>query len=261
VNPGDAAARRRSERYFAHPDRAVWAGTGLIAVVLLMAVLVPAGPLSIDRAWSEAMQDHQRPLLKDLALVFNALGRGIGLAVSLAVIAVVLLRARRWLALVAFAIVEGLAPLSSALLKALTDRARPPDGVVQPHGTSFPSGHTTYAGATCVALVLLFTTPGPRRGWWWTLAVLGIIGMAWSRTYLQVHWLSHVIGGALLGIGISLLVFGAAQQCGAHSNPLSTGRRRARGKRAPSPPPSQAGTVAGSRPKSTSASESSQPAV
>ena len=33
----------------------------------------------------------------------------------------------------------------------------------------FPSGHATYAGATCVALVLLFTTPGTRSRWRWAL--------------------------------------------------------------------------------------------
>jgi membrane-associated phospholipid phosphatase len=35
--------------------------------------------------------------------------------------------------------------------------------------------------------------------------------MAWSRTYLQVHWLTDVIAGALLGSGISLFVFALAQ--------------------------------------------------
>jgi membrane-associated phospholipid phosphatase len=64
---------------------------------------------------------------------------------------------------------------------------------------------------TCVALVLLFTTPGPHRKWWWILAGLGVVGMAWSRTYLQVHWLTDVIAGAFLGAAVSLLVFSVAQ--------------------------------------------------
>lgn len=89
--------------------------------------------------------------------------------------------------------------------------ALPPDGLVHPLGTSFPSGHATYAGATCVALVLVFTTPGSRRTWWRMLAGLATAGMAWSRIYLQAHWLSHVIAGAMLGVDIAMLVFGAAQ--------------------------------------------------
>jgi membrane-associated phospholipid phosphatase len=79
-------------------------------------------------------------------------------------------------------------------------------------GSSFPSGHAAYAGATCVALVLLFAAPGTGRRLWWALATLGIAAMAWSRTYLQVHWLLDVIAGSLLGVGVALLVFGLAQR-------------------------------------------------
>ena len=184
----------------------------MLALVVLIAILVPAGPLGLDRSWSEAMHHLETPLLTDLALVFNWLGRGLGRAVALTLVGLLLLRRRRWLALVAFAVAESLAPLLSTLLKVLVDRPRPPDGLVHPVGASFPSGHATYAGATCVALVLLFTTPGTRRRWWWALAGLGVVGMAWSRTYLQVHWLTDVIAGALLGSGVSLLVFAIAQR-------------------------------------------------
>jgi undecaprenyl-diphosphatase len=184
----------------------------MLALVVLLGILVPAGPLDVDRSWSEAMHDLETPLLTDVALVFNWLGRGLGRATALTVVGLLLLRRRRRLALVAFAVAETLAPLLSALLKSLIDRARPPDGLIHPVGASFPSGHTTYAGATCVALVLLFTTPGTRRRWWWALAGFAVTGMAWSRTYLQVHWLTDVIAGALLGSAVSLVVFAIAQR-------------------------------------------------
>ena len=199
------------EPFLSRPARAFVAGIALLGVVALMALRVPAEPLAIDQSWSEAMQDIRTPLLTDVALVFNALGRGLGRALSLTAVAVVVFPRRRWVALLAFATTEVLTSLSSTLLKFLVGRPRPPDGLVHPVGSSFPSGHAAYAGATCVALVLLLTVLGPRRRWWWALAALGVLGMAWSRTYLQVHWLSDVVGGSLLGIGIALAVFGGAQ--------------------------------------------------
>ena len=65
--------------------------------------------------------------------------------------------------------------------------------------------------ATTVALVLLYTRPGRHRRSWWALAALTTAGMAWSRTYLQVHWLTDVVAGSLLGVGLALLIFAATQ--------------------------------------------------
>lgn len=203
------------ESFLAQPAHALWLAGGMLALVVLIAIFVPAGPVGVDRSWAEAMRHLQTPLLTNLALAFNWLGRGIGRALGLLLVGLLLLRRRRWLALAAFAFAfaEALSPLLSVVVKALIDRPRPPDGLIHAVGPSFPSGHATYAGATCVALVLLFTTPGARRRWWWALASLGVMGMAWSRTYLQVHWLTDVIAGAILGAGVSLLVFAVAQRC------------------------------------------------
>ena len=186
-------------------------GTALLGVVVVMALVVPAEPLDIDQRWSDAMTSIRTSFLTDVALVFNWLGRSVGWALSVAAVAVVLIARRRWLALLAFGVTEALASLSSTLLKLLVGRPRPSGGLVDPVGSSFPSGHAAYAAATCVAVVLLFTAPEPRRRWWWALAALGVIGMAWSRTYLQVHWLSDVIGGSVLGVGVALTVFAGAQ--------------------------------------------------
>ena len=157
------------------------------------------------------MLDSRTDFLTDVALVFNWLGRGLGETLTLGALGVVLLLRRRWAALLAFALAEALASLLSTLLKIIVGRPRPPDAVVSPIGSSFPSGHATYAAVTCVALVLLFSAPGPRRLVWWALAGLGTLGMAWSRTYLQVHWLSDVVAGSLLGVGVALAVFGGTQ--------------------------------------------------
>jgi membrane-associated phospholipid phosphatase len=199
------------ERFLPQPTRAFRMGISLLGAVLAMALVVPAEPLGVDQRWSEAMLDSRTSLLTNVALVFNWVGRGLGWMLSLAAVGIVLLIRQRWVALLAFGVTEAVTPLISTLLKILVGRPRPPDGLVHPVGSSFPSGHAAYAGATCVALVLLFTAPGPSRRWWWSLAALGILGMAWSRTYLQVHWLSDVIGGSLLGVGVALSSFAGIQ--------------------------------------------------
>ena len=199
------------EDFFALPRRALSLGATLLALFLLLALLVPNQSTSIDRHWAEWMDDIQTAVLKHVALVFNELGHGIGRALTIVAIGVVLIVARRWWALLAFALTEGLAPLISTVTKSLVDRPRPPDGLVHPSGASFPSGHATYAGATCVALVLLFSASGRRRRLWWCVAAVGILAMAWSRTYLKVHWLLEVVGGSLLGAGVALVVFAGLQ--------------------------------------------------
>ncbi|MGZ6660310.1 MAG: phosphatase PAP2 family protein [Solirubrobacteraceae bacterium] len=201
----------RHERFFLRPPRALSLGAGCLSLFIVLALLVPAQPLAVEQRWADWMREIQTPFLKHVALIFNYLGRGLGRALLIAGIGIVLIVARRWWALLAYAVTEGLAPLFSSVVKALVDRPRPPDGLVHPTGASFPSGHATFAGATCVAAVLLFTKVGGRRRLWWGLALAGIAGMAWSRTYLQVHWLLDVLAGSLLGAGVALVVFAGLQ--------------------------------------------------
>jgi membrane-associated phospholipid phosphatase len=197
--------------FLARPGRAVGWASLLLALVALAALLIPAGPLALDSNWSKLMQDSETPLLTHVALGFNALGHGVWRALTIAGIGIVLLIARRWAALSAFALTEALTPLLVNLIKLAVDRERPPAKTLEPHGSSFPSGHAAYAGATAVAIVLLFSRPGPRRRWWFIAAAAVVAVMVWSRTYLQVHWLSDALAGAILGIAMTLLCFGVVQ--------------------------------------------------
>ena len=213
----------------------------LLALVGLAALIVPTGPFALDSHWAELMRDLETPFLTHLALVFNALGRGLWRALTLLAIGLVLFFARRWLALIAFAVTETLTPLIGNLLKTLVDRPRPPGQMLEAHSSSFPSGHASYAAATAVAVVLLFSRPG-RRGHVWPFAVVVIAAMAWSRTYLQVHWLSDALAGAVLGLAVVLLSFGGVQTAatsglrrlsraaGVTSSSAQGGQRRVRGR-------------------------------
>jgi membrane-associated phospholipid phosphatase len=200
------------EEFFTRPRAAFWTGLALVGVVVAVAAVIPAGPLAADQRWSEAMVDIQTSRLHDLALIFNYLGRGLGRGVSLAAIGLALVAARRWQALPAFAVAETITPLAVNGLKALVDRPRPPDAMLEATGSSFPSGHAAYAGATAIALLVLFTRPGSReRRAWAVAAAVVVAGMVWSRTYLSVHWLTDAVSGAILGTGLALATFAAAQ--------------------------------------------------
>ena len=69
---------------------------------------------------------------------------------------------------------------------------------------SFPSGHTSFIFGTATSLSLAF----PK---WYVIApsfvIAGAVG--YSRMYLGVHYPSDVLGGMVVGIGCSLLVFEA----------------------------------------------------
>lgn len=145
--------------------------------------------------------------LDRIALVFNRSGRGAWRAGSLTAIGLALAHGRRWRCLAAFLTAEAATPAAVNAVKLVAVRERPAGARIDAFGTSFPSGHAAYAGATTVALVLLWSEPGPRRRYLWTAAAAGTAAMAASRTYLQAHWLTDVTAGALIGTGVSLATF------------------------------------------------------
>ncbi|MCW2602873.1 MAG: phosphatidic acid phosphatase, type 2 [Pseudonocardiales bacterium] len=98
-------------------------------------------------------------------------------------------------------------PLASSGLKVLVDRDRPSVGtLVATSGQSFPSGHTL-AAAILFGSVTLAASAWEIRGRAiiavGCVAAVALVGA--TRVYLGVHWLSDVVGGALLG-GLLLAV-------------------------------------------------------
>jgi membrane-associated phospholipid phosphatase len=200
-----------TEQFLARPRRTLLFSCAVLALVAVWAFVLPDGTRTLDMRWWEWMEDLWASAPLHAARVLAWVGNGYGRVLAVSLLALPLLAGRRWLALGALGAVVVLTPLTTELLKALSGQARPPQQLVHTLGSSFPSGHTSYAASTLVAAVLLYSRPGPRRRVWWALAVLGTAAMAWSRTYLHAHWLTDVIAGAALGGALALAVFAVAQ--------------------------------------------------
>lgn len=70
---------------------------------------------------------------------------------------------------------------------------------------AFPSGHSAHAAVFVVALALIFAA----HRWIVPVAAIYVLLMMWSRTHVHAHWLTDTIGGALLGVGVTLIVWAA----------------------------------------------------
>lgn len=68
---------------------------------------------------------------------------------------------------------------------------------------SFPSGHSATAFASATSLCLAY----PR---WYVIApsMLWAGTVAWSRMHLGVHYAGDVLGGLVIGVGSSLIMWG-----------------------------------------------------
>jgi membrane-associated phospholipid phosphatase len=181
------------------------AGTvGVVAVVLLGVAIHSSGngPLVIDSWWHDLMLAWRTGLGLALAHALDLIGGVMSMIiVGIAIVCGFLLDRRPWSALTV--VVSMLAcEAITGVLKVSIARPRPADSLANDAVTSFPSGHTSLAATTAIVLALLI-----RSRIAWILAAIWVAAMAWSRTYLEAHWLSDVVAGAVLGASVAMLVW------------------------------------------------------
>ena len=163
--------------------------------------------MSLDWSILHFIQNHMTcPLLDFLMPKITALGNS-GMIWILAAVGLLCTRKyRRQGALLLIGLLTG-ALLGNVFLKNFFARPRPCwlDDSVQlliaiPQDYSFPSGHTL-ASATGAAML---AQTDRRFGW---AAIPLAVLIAFSRLYLYVHFPSDVLAGAVIGVGIGVVVF------------------------------------------------------
>lgn len=198
----------------------------LQAGALVLAVLALAAMLAVDRPLASALHALDPATREGFARV-SQLGLSTGWLIGTALLAALGFgaarvatpeRARRWQSyalapLFVFASVA-LAGLATDLAKALLGRLRPKlffsDGRygfdflhTQADYLSFPSGHATTMFALATALTLLW----PRAPTIYpALCFVIALAVAACRVLATAHWLSDVLGGAVMGVAVTLYV-------------------------------------------------------
>ena len=188
-----------------------WWLAGAFAIVTALVVI--GWTEGLDDAWYSAMVELETRLFVSIARGLHSLGTPAGNTLFVVGGVAVLMLAKRSRAAYVWGlmVVAGLA--LSTVTKVLVDRTRPLDGLVTESSASYPSGHVMVtATATGLGLALVCAMLWPHRARLFLGVATGyIVAMAWSRTYLRAHWLTDVVGGALFGAAVVLLIAGLAR--------------------------------------------------
>ncbi|SHF46343.1 undecaprenyl-diphosphatase [Modicisalibacter ilicicola DSM 19980] len=171
-------------------------------------VLEQDGPLPMDQHLQSLVDALAGPMLIQIAAWMAEAGDTLGvIALVLPWALWLLFRHQHAVLLHLLGGLGGIA-LGNTLFKHLAGRVRPetPDYLVG--SFSYPSAHTSTAVVLygLAAAFVAETLPSRHRALAYWAAILICVPMALSRLVIGVHWLSDLIGGALLGLVACALV-------------------------------------------------------
>ena len=227
---GEAVAKRPSLRRKVAPRFDPQAASGL-ALTLALALMICAGVglaalaylertnahlNRLDRSVATWGWDHRSPMSTHALRFVTDLGSfNTIIVLALIVAGVETYRTRSAWILPFLVVLLGGEEALMISIKDLANRARPSfdPSAVASLGPSFPSGHSSTAAAFYAGMALLLSR---RRGYSTRAVLTGLavgiaVAVASSRVLLDVHWLSDVIAGLLLGwawFAVSAIAFG-----------------------------------------------------
>lgn len=178
----------------------------IISLVLFILILANISNLSfIDNSVNSYISTIQNPLLIQISEIIGQIFEPINIIVFSLIIALILFLKgfRRDSSLFVGAMFAG--GTLEYLLKFLVGRARPDNALITESLNSFPSGHALIS-MIMFGFFIYFISKNVKSKSLKILttiaSVILILVIGASRSYLNVHWSSDVLGGWLLGLAI-----------------------------------------------------------
>lgn len=147
----------------------------------------------------------QSPGLTGLMIVITSIGSEICLTIFAVALYIFMLHRKkiRNSMIIVSAMITGL--LLQVLIKSFVQRPRPENALVNMSSFSFPSGHTLMSTIFFIVFIYSIKNEIKAKALRMILISISIILIpliAFSRIYLNVHYLTDIIGGFLLGLFI-----------------------------------------------------------
>jgi undecaprenyl-diphosphatase len=160
--------------------------------------------MTIDTATNALMQQIQTPTLTSISKAIAFITDPIILIIAALLISSYLYSKKKNKQATIFASVIIITAILIKLLKAIIQRARPLNALIQESTFSMPSGHATMAVVFFGLIAYLFISKKHKIK---TTAITTLIILitAFTRIYLNVHWLTDIIAGLALGTAILIL--------------------------------------------------------
>ncbi len=161
------------------------------------------GPTTGDTQAIDVVESLRTDWLTDLAELVTGLGSTQVMLVVSVIVAAALAWRLHWPELGVLVAATAIILIAVPAIKDVVDRPRPPGGLVEVSGSSYPSGHAAHS--VIYAWLAITVAVRLRPGWTYgtMVVVAGFVltaAVGLTRVYLGVHYFSDVAGGWALGV-------------------------------------------------------------
>src|SRR6516225_7554562 len=178
---------------------AAWMALTGMLVAVGFGVVHSSTAAAFDRHVTSTVVAHRSPALNSAMKAVTWLGSWVALVIAGVVVLVLAVRGRlAWLAVVLAVVAWAGETGGVQLAKHVVERQRPPENIwlKTAHGWSWPSGHMAAAVVVFTVLALVVTyifSSRATRIVAWSLALVAMALVGFSRIELGVHWTTDVL--------------------------------------------------------------------